>query len=120
MVYLILAIAIILNAFANILIKIGMNKIGVFESFNAFHLILAMFKSVYVLIGIISFAFALVSYSYVLNKINLSIAYPLMTSIGFILVVSFSIFFLSEKLVPLQILGLFLILTGVWLVASFR
>ncbi len=57
---------------------------------------------------------------YVLNKINLSIAYPLMTSIGFIIVVSFSIFFLSEKVVPLQVLGLFLILTGVWLVASFR
>jgi len=120
MVYLILAIAIILNACANILIKIGMNGIGEFVTFNAFQLILAMFKSVYVLIGIISFALALVSYSYVLNKINLSIAYPLMTSIGFIIVVSFSIFFLSEKLVPLQILGLFLILTGVWLVASFR
>ncbi len=120
MVYLILAIAIILNACANILIKIGMNNIREFDSFNALHLILAMFRSIHVLIGILSFAFALISYSYVLNKINLSIAYPLMTSLGFFIVVLFSIVFLNEKLFPLQIFGLCLIISGVWLVASFR
>ncbi len=120
MTYLILALAIILNAFANILIKIGMSKVQLPDRCSILYLLSIMIKNGYVLTGIASFGLALISYSYVLNKINLSIAYPLMTSIGYIIVVSFSILYLSEKLVPLQILGLFLIIVGVWLVASFR
>ena len=49
---------------------------------------------------------------------NLSIAYPLMTSIGFMIVILASWLFLNEIITPLQIVGFLFILSGVWMVAK--
>ncbi len=120
MIYVILGLAIIFNAVANILIKLGMSKVTLGPEFNALQMIITMLTNLYVISGIISFGLALVLYSYVLNKINLSIAYPLMTSLGYAIVVSFSVLFFKETLALYQIIGLILIISGVWMVAVFR
>ena len=120
MIYIIFALAIIFNAGANILIKIGMNEAVLDTGFNIFRMILIMLKNIYVMSGVFSFGLALVLYSYVLSRVNLSIAYPLMTSLGFAIVVSFSVIFFKESLQFLQIIGLILIVAGVWMVAAFR
>lgn len=120
MTLIILGIAIVLNAGANILIKMGMNSAPDLRAVSAGRYLLYFVTNVYVLSGILSFGLALLTYSYVLSKVNLSVAYPIMTSCGFVIVVLFSVFFLSERLVPLQAVGMALILAGVWLVAGFR
>lgn len=80
--YLVLAFAILMNALANILMKMGMLWAGESKDLIALGSKLAL--SQYIILGILSFVLALGGYLYVLSKINLSIAYPLMTSLGFL------------------------------------
>ena len=111
----ILIFAIVLNALANILIKVGMVRVGKTEG-----LIQMMRKAAVepsILFGIMSFALALAAYSVVLSRLNLSVAYPTMVSMGLIIVVLASYFVLNEAIKPLQIVGFLLIISGVWLVA---
>jgi len=112
----VLALAIIFNAMANILIKVGMNKVGETEW------ILELAKKAVVqpqlIAGIVSFIMAFVSYSYILTKLNLSIAYPIMVSMGLVIVVTVSYLFLHESISIVQIFGFVLIITGVWMVAK--
>jgi len=112
----VLALAIIFNAMANILIKVGMNKVGETEG------ILELAKKAVVqpqlIAGIVSFIMAFVSYSYILTKLNLSIAYPIMVSMGLVIVVTVSYLFLHESISIVQIFGFVLIITGVWMVAK--
>ena len=120
MTIIVLCAAIVLNAAANILIKMGMKDAPDLQSVPVKTYALYFIGNIYVLSGIFSFGLALLTYSYVLSKVNLSVAYPIMTSVGFIIVVLFSVLYLSERLIPLQILGIVLIIAGVWLVASYR
>lgn len=112
----ILGLAIIFNATANILIKIGMSKIGSYD--GTMELIKKALIQPQLLAGVFSFALALVTYSYILIKLNLSIAYPIMVSMGLVIVVIVSYFVLKESVSPVQIIGFFLIIAGVWLVAK--
>ena len=119
MIYFVLLAAIIFNASANILIRMGMRNAD-FQQFSIMQYLAFIFGNVYLLSGVASFGLALAAYSYVLSKMNLSIAYPIMTSVGFVIVVLFSVLFLNEKLIALQILGIALIMAGVWLIAYFQ
>ena len=67
--------------------------------------------------GLVSFGLALMFYTYVLTKMNLSVAYPLMTSLGFLIVVSFSVLYFHENVQIAQIIGLVLVLLGLYLIA---
>jgi len=111
----ILGIAIFLNAFANILIKIGVRDKGIRLDIKS--LIALVFEPA-ILGGILCFILALVAYGFVLSKMNLSIAYPLMTSIGFMVVILASWLLLKESITLIQVIGFFFILSGVWLVAK--
>lgn len=113
--WIILGIAIFLNALANILIKVGVTgKVGKID----LRMIVGIITTPAIIGGILSFIFALVAYGYVLSKMDLSIAYPLMTSIGFAIVTLPSWLFLKEIITPLQIIGFLFILSGVWMVAK--
>ena len=50
-------------------------------------------------------------------KTDLSVAYPIMTSLGFVIVVLVSWLFLKETITLIQFTGLALIIAGVWMVA---
>jgi multidrug transporter EmrE-like cation transporter len=116
--YLVLGIAIITNAVANILMKIGMNKVGGLDIDSLNDIIHKFLLNYIVWLGILFFGIALVSYSYVLSHIQLSIAYPIMTSLGFVIVIVTSLLYLDEKLTLIQLFGIFSIIVGVWLVAK--
>ena len=109
--------AICLNALANILMKVGMLKAGGMR-LEPGSLLRNFVLNPMVILGVISFASALVCYGYVLSRLNLSVAYPIMTSVGYAIVVLASVAFLGEKLDPVQVVGLSDIVIGVWLVAS--
>jgi len=114
-VYLILAI--ISNAIANICLKMGSQQFdhGISRIFSE---PLMLLKNGYLVVGIVFFATALVLYTLVLAKMNLSVAYPVMVSIGFVIVVAFSVFFLREQLLWWQWLGMAFIISGVILVSK--
>jgi len=113
--YLILGMAIVFNASANILIKIGMRRIP--EQSERSHIVMAALSQPAFWGGICLFGLALVAYSVVLSRLNLSIAYPIMVSLGLIIVVLVSYFLLKEPITVIQILGFVLIIAGVWMVA---
>jgi multidrug transporter EmrE-like cation transporter len=110
----ILIIAITLNAVANILLKVGAERTK--ESNNIFELLLGMATNPITILAIFCFAAGMAAYNYVLMKTNLSVAYPIMTSVGYIIVLLASWMFLKETLTILQISGILLIIAGVWMV----
>ena len=112
---LILALAIVLNAGANILIKVGMNRVGQSESSNP--VLKQMVSKPFLYIGVLSFGLALFFYSLVLRTMNLSVAYPVMVSLGLVIVTLVSYFALNESIRWIQIVGFGLIIAGVWFVA---
>ena len=112
-----LIFALLANASANVLIKSGMRRLEL-EGLGRVMVARQILTNGAVLGGIILFGLNVLSYAYVLNKIPLSQAYPIMTSVGFLIVVSASVYFFGETLDIYQILGLVLILGGVILIAS--
>ena len=115
MTYVVFVISIVLNAVANILMKIGALKPK--EATQISDVFLNMVLNPFIIAGIICFALGLTAYSYVLIKINLSVAYPINTSVGYVLVVLVSWLFLKETITPVQLSGIGLIIVGVWMVA---
>ena len=113
--FFILGLAIVLNATANILIKVGMTKISGVQGIGP--LLTAALVQPFFWMGICSFGLALAAYSLVLSRLNLSVAYPIMVSLGLIIVVLVSYFVLKESISVIQIAGFALIIAGVWMVA---
>ncbi len=113
--YLILIFAITFNAVANILMKVGMLKEK--QGANLIQLVLNMLINPILISGIFCFALGLAAYCFVLTKLNLSVAYPIMTSVGYVIVIVASWLFLHETITLIQVVGFSFIITGVWMVA---
>ena len=114
--YLILGCAIVCNAVANILIKVGMMKLS--KTTEMIEMIKGAVFNPAIIAGISFFVIALGGYSYILSKLNLSVAYPIMTSVGYMIVILASWLFLHETITWIQVVGFCLILSGVWCVAQ--
>jgi multidrug transporter EmrE-like cation transporter len=112
-----LILALSANAAANLLIRAGMRDkpLDLADPAGALRQILL---NPLVAGGIALFAVNVVSYAYVLSRVPVSLAYPVMTSAGFLIVVSASALWLGESLDLVQGLGLLLIVAGVVLVAG--
>jgi len=113
--YIILILAIAFNAVANILMKIGMLKGK--HSADLADYITSMIMNPALIAGVVCFALGLAAYCFVLTKLNLSVAYPIMTSLGYVIVIIASWLFLKETITAIQIAGFSLIIAGVWMVA---
>lgn len=108
-------IAIVLNAVANILMKAG--AVRPEKANHLSDVLLNMISNPIILAGVACFGLGLAAYNYVLIKTNLSVAYPIMTSVGYVIVVLASWLFLKESLTALQVAGIAAIAAGVWMVA---
>ena len=115
MTYLLLAVSIVLNATANILMKVGALKPK--ENNQLIDVVVNMATNPLIWCGICCFALCLAAFNYALIKLNLSVAYPVNTSVGYVLVILVSWLFLKESLSMMQLAGIGLIIAGVWMVA---
>jgi len=113
----VLLFALVANAVANILIKEGM-KAKALDIGDLVGTAKSIALNPTVIAGVVFFGLALAAYSFVLSQIKLSVAYPIMTSAGFLIVVTYSFLKLQEQVTALQLGGMALILVGVWMVAS--
>ncbi|MCE9501757.1 MAG: cation transporter [Leptospira sp.] len=117
----IFTVGIFFNALANILIKASSLKDKeaiTTPDIGTTSIILAVLNPVFIG-GLASFGLALLAYRYVLGQgLKLSLAYPVFTSVGFIIVLVASSFIFREKLTLLQWFGIAFILGGVWMTAS--
>jgi multidrug transporter EmrE-like cation transporter len=119
-----LIIALSLNAAANLMIKFGMRGIdlelngGSPMADGVAGLIRLMLRHWVLLAGLGCFALNVVFYSFSLQKLPISIAYPIMVASGFGIIVTVAGLMLGERLSPTQWVGVAAILIGVALVAK--
>ena len=122
--YAALAFALLMNATANLLMKVGAKdamrsiKGGDLLSQGVVTAVLRVAGSPLLMLGIVLFAANVLAYIYALQRIPISVAYPIMVSTGFLIIVAVSGVLLGERLNMLQWIGSLLILLGVVLVAS--
>jgi spermidine export protein MdtJ len=112
-----LVFALIANATANVLIRWGM-KDQTLNLAQPAQLARGILLNGRVMTGIVLFALNVLAYAFALSRIRLSVAYPVMTSLGLVIVMVLSYLFMGERITAVQIVGTGLILAGVLLVAS--
>lgn len=97
------------------LMKQGMTKIGSFSSMPFSSFLVKTFLSPLIVAGISFYVVSTVLWLMLLSRVNLSIAYP-GVSLGYILILFVSWFFLKETISVYQIVGIFLIIAGIYLI----
>ena len=118
MIYILLLIGILLNAGAQLLIKLGMNHIGEF-SFNAANIVPIGWKVITnfpILGGLTCYVISVVLWMLVLSRVQVSFAYP-MLSIGYIVNALAAYYWFGENLTLTRITGIAVIMIGVVLIA---
>jgi multidrug transporter EmrE-like cation transporter len=119
-----LVIALALNAAANLMIKFGMRGIdmelsGASALSDGFAGLARLLLRHWILLaGLLCFALNVVFYAFALQKLAISVAYPIMVASGFGIIVTVAGFILGERLTPMQWIGVTAILLGVTLVAK--
>jgi len=97
--------------------KQGMRKFGevTFDN-NILITIMKMFLLPNVIIGLLFYAVSTVFWLIALSKIELSVAYP-MLSVGYILLMVLSYFLLNETITVYKVIGTLLVVAGVTLIS---
>ncbi len=111
-------LGVLLNAGAQILLKSGMDHIGHFSFTwsNFWPITWQIALSPWIWVGIASYVISVVVWLLVLSRVDVSIAYP-MISLGYIISAIAAYYFLGESLSLMRITGILVILFGVFLVA---
>ena len=111
--YTLLAVALTLNALANVLLKVGSARL---PEWGDPALLPRLFGNAYLLLGIVLFALNVLVYATALARLNLSVAYPVMVAGSMIVVVALSAAYLKEVVTPVQLSGIALLILGIVLV----
>lgn len=109
--YVLLAVAVLFNGIANVLMKAGMQNAPDVSGAGA--MIKHYLHSWPVIVGLFLFALNVIAYTQALSKIPLSVAYPIMVSLTGVIVISGSMMLFKEEISWFQWLGFALILGGV-------
>ncbi|WP_032112920.1 SMR family transporter [Candidatus Paracaedibacter symbiosus] len=116
--YFIVCICVFLNVASQLLLKMGINSIGHFE-INADNLVTVGLKAAVnpnIIIGLFLFGLSFILWLVVLSRMEVSLAYPLL-SMGYIITPFMSYFLLNETFSLSRILGICVIIVGVYIVS---
>ena len=108
----------LLNAAAQLLLKAGTNSIGQFE-FSAANLVPIGWKVAtqpHILGGLLCYAVSVVVWILALSRVEVSIAYP-MLSIGYVVNAVAAYFLFGEAVSVQRLVGIGIIIVGVYVVA---
>ena len=107
---------------ANLMMKTGARAIEAEHQAGAGLSFLASIKSAllnpWIMGAVACAATSLAAYGFALRRFPVSLAYPIKVSVGYAIIVCGSRFWLKEQLSVWQIVGVGVILAGVWIVAS--
>ena len=115
---LLLLTGVLLNAAAQLLLKAGTNSVGRFE-FSAANAVPVGFRLAtepHILGGIACYVVSVVVWILALSRVEVSIAYP-MLSIGYVVNAIAAWYLLGEAVTPLRLVGIGIIILGVFVVA---
>ncbi len=103
----------ITNAAASSMMKAGFGHRGDLMDGGLIRTVFQIVTNPWAVGGVVLFGISFVFMSAALSRVDLSVAYPLMSGIVYILVIGASAFFFGESLGPSKIFGVCAILTGV-------
>jgi len=109
MAYLLLVVAVVLNASANLLIKVGATELAGPHPAR-------VLANPHLLGGLALFALNVLFYIAALSRLNLSLAYPVMVAGGLLIIVVGSAVWLREAITLLQACGIGFLVIGIALV----
>ncbi len=117
-VYLLILLAVCINVAAQLLLKMGMARIGHFDFVmeNIWPIGWKIATNWQILLGLCCYVGSVVVWMMVLSRSDVSFAYP-MSSLGYILTALAACFMLGEQVTLLRLGGIMLIIGGVFLVA---
>ncbi|MFA6409341.1 MAG: SMR family transporter [Gammaproteobacteria bacterium] len=110
--------AVLLNTAAQLVLKAGMNRIGVFDlTWSTFFPVLGQVAvNPWILLGVVFYVVSMIFWLFLLSRVEVSQAYPLM-SLGFVLNAVAAYYIFGDSLSVLRLTGIGLIIVGVFLVA---
>lgn len=115
MTYIIALISILLGSIAQFFLKKGMSHVNLSEE------ILVIFKKIifngYIINGITCYILSLLFWLYVLSKLELSKAYP-MVSLGYVFTTILGYLLLNESITINKIIGISFIIIGVYFITD--
>jgi multidrug transporter EmrE-like cation transporter len=119
MVFGLILFGVLLNAAAQLLLKSGMSQIGHFDFSltNVLPIGLKIAGNLPILGGLCMYVMSVGVWLLVLSRVQVSFAYP-MVSIGYIVTAIAAYYLFGEPLTPLRMLGIMIIISGVYLVAQ--
>lgn len=119
MIFMLILVGVLLNAGAQLLLKAGMSQIGHFEFSvaNALPIGLRVMGNVPIITGLSMYVVSVVVWLLVLSRVPVSFAYP-MLSIGYIVNAIAAYYLFGEPLTSMRMVGIFIIISGVYLVAQ--
>ena len=115
MAYALLVLALLLNAGANLMLKVGASQL---RDSAEVSLLPRLLGTPYLLVGLLLFAINVTLYVAALSQLKLSVAYPVMAAGSLLVVVLMSALWLRESLSFTQWSGIVLLLLGIVLVTS--
>lgn len=109
---------VLLNAVAQLLLKAGTNAVGAFEysAENVWPVGWKLATEPHILGGVACYVVSLVVWVLGLSRVPVSIAYP-MLSIGYVLNAIAAWYLFGEAVTPMRLLGIGVIILGVFIVA---
>lgn len=119
MILLLILLGVLLNAAAQLLLKAGMTQIGHFEfsAANVLPISLKVMGNMPIVTGLCAYVVSVAVWLLVLSRVQVSYAYP-MLSIGYIVNAIAAYYFFGEDLSLLRIMGILIIVAGVYLISQ--
>lgn len=119
MIFGLILLGVFLNAGAQLLLKAGMGQIGHFEfSYaNILPIGLKVMANLPIISGLAMYVISVGVWLLVLSRVQVSFAYP-MLSIGYVVNAIAAYYLFGEPLTSIRMLGIFIIIGGVYLVAQ--
>jgi multidrug transporter EmrE-like cation transporter len=117
--WLLLLLTVVLTAVANLLLKYAaVNRQELGEAKGIVANILEIFTTPSLMLGICFLGLAVIAYAIALRNINLSVAYPVMTTSVVVLVALFSAIFFGEPVTLVKTAGTVMVIFGVILLSQ--
>lgn len=116
--FILLFSAVFMGACSQMMLKAGVDKLQpiVLKPENALPLLMQVTTSGFIIGGIMGYAISMMLWLVVLSKLDLGVAYP-MVSTGYLITAIGGYYFFNEALTPLRIIGILVIMLGVYLVS---
>lgn len=110
---------VLLNTGAQLFLKAGMTQIGHFEftMANAVPIGLKVMANPPIITGLVMYVVSVGVWLLVLSRVQVSFAYP-MLSIGYVVNAVAAYYLFGEPLTSMRLLGIFIIIAGVYLVTQ--